>query len=73
MVRLEIIEGTLEAIEITGTRLLDPGFLSNDRLGAGPPLNVNDLQDRLQLLLQDPTIEHLHARLLPGTPPDRQS
>ena len=70
VVRLEIIEGTLEAIEITGTRSLDPGFLKQRiRLGASPPLNVNDLQDRLQLLLQDPTIEHLDARLLPGSRP----
>ena len=39
------------------------------RLGAGPPLNVNDLQDRLQLLLQDPTIAKLDAQLLPGSAP----
>ena len=44
------------------------GFLEQRiRLGAGPPLNVNELQDRLQLLLQDPTIVKLDAQLLPGS------
>jgi hemolysin activation/secretion protein len=69
-VRFEIVEGALGAIDISGTRALDPAFLERRvRLGAGPPLNVNDLQDRLQLLLLDPTIERLDARLLPGARP----
>ena len=51
-------------------RQLSTRFLEQRiRLGAGPPLNVNDLQDRLQLLLQDPTIAKLDARLLPGSAP----
>src|SRR5262249_15352298 len=33
---------------------------------AGPPLNVNALQRRLQLLLEDPRIERLNADLKPG-------
>ncbi len=69
-VRLQIVEGGLEAIEITGTKQLDADFLEQRlRLGAGPPLNVNALQDRLQLLLQDPAIVKLDARLLPGSQP----
>ena len=69
-VRLQIVEGGLEAIEITGTKQLDADFLEQRiRRGAGPPLNVNALQDRLQLLLQDPSIIKLDARLLPGSQP----
>ena len=72
VVRFQVIEGELEAVDITGTRQLDTGFLEQRiRLGAGPPLNVNALQDRLQLLLQDPTIAKLDARLLPGSAPGR--
>ena len=68
--RFQIVEGGLEAIEITGTRQLDAGFLEQRiRRGAGPPLNVNELQDRLQLLLQDPSIIKLDAQLLPGSQP----
>jgi hemolysin activation/secretion protein len=69
-VRFKIVEGGLEAIEITGTKQLSSAFLEQRlRLGAGPPLNVNTLQDRLQLLLQDPTIRKLEAQLLPGSQP----
>ena len=69
-VRFQIVEGGLEAVEITGTEQLSAPFLEERiRLGAGPPLNVNALQDRLQLLLQDPAIRKLDARLLPGSQP----
>ena len=69
-VRFQVVEGGLEAVDITGARQLSVPFLEQwIRFGAGPPLNVNDLQDRLQLLLQDPTIAKLDARLLPGSAP----
>ena len=35
-------------------------------LGAGPPLNVNELQERMQLMLQDPQIANMSAELAPG-------
>ena len=38
-------------------------------LGAGPPLNVNELQQRLQILQQDGLIERINAALSPGTRP----
>ena len=70
VVRFSIVEGALEAVDITGARQLSTAFLEQRiRLGAGPPLNVNRLQDRLQLLLQDPTIAKLDAQLLPGSAP----
>jgi hemolysin activation/secretion protein len=70
VVRLEIVEGQLETVEITGTRSLDARFLERRvRLGAGRPLDIVALQERLQLLLLDPSIERLDARLLPGSAP----
>ncbi len=72
MVRFAIVEGELEAIDITGTEQLSRSFLEQRiRLGAGPPLNTNRLQDRLQLLLQDPNIVKLDAQLLPGSAPGK--
>ena len=35
-------------------------------MDAGPPLNVNRLQERMQLMLQDPVIERLSGELGPG-------
>ena len=70
IVRLEVVEGRLETVEITGTRALDARFLERRvRLGAGRPLDIVALQERLQLLLLDPSIERLDARLLPGSAP----
>jgi hemolysin activation/secretion protein len=69
VITVEIVEGRLDVdeIEVTGLTWLRPGFVEGRiRLGAGPPLNVNRLQERLQLLLTDPAIERLDARLGPG-------
>ncbi len=70
VVRFEIIEGKLSQIEITGNQQLKSGYII-DRilLGAGPPLNGNKLQERLQILQQDGLIERINAELSPGTRP----
>jgi hemolysin activation/secretion protein len=69
-VHYQIIEGALTGIEIAGNERLKSKYLS-DRilLGAGPPLNVNELQQRLQILQQDGLIERINAELSPGTQP----
>ena len=41
------------------------------RCAAGPPLDVDTLQERLQLLLEDPRIERLNAELKPDVSPAR--
>ena len=67
VIMVEIVEGRLDEIQVTGLTWLRPGFVEGRiRLGVGPPLNVTDLQERLQLLLTDPAIERLDARLGPG-------
>jgi hemolysin activation/secretion protein len=70
VITIRIIEGELGPIELAGLHWLDRAFLEERiRLGAGPPLDVDDLQARLQLLLLDPSIQRLNAQLGPGTRP----
>jgi len=66
-ITLRIIEGRLSEIVVGGPHHFRPTYL-RDRLalGAGPPLNVNELQERMQLILQDPQIERMEAQLAPG-------
>jgi hemolysin activation/secretion protein len=70
IVTYRIIEGQLSEIAITGNEGLQESYIA-DRLaiGAGPPLNVNQLRDRIQILLQDPLIRRLNAELRPGAQP----
>ncbi len=68
IITFEIIEGRLSEIVVGGDNRFREGYL-RDRLalGAEPVLNVNLLQERMQLLLQDPQIERIAAELAPGT------
>ncbi len=70
VISLRIVEGKLSSIEIEGNKWFKETFIK-DRLaiGADPPVNLNPLQRRLQLLQQDPRISSIHADLRPGTRP----
>jgi hemolysin activation/secretion protein len=67
VITYRIVEGRLTAIDIQGNRWFRDGYL-RDRLAlAGrPPVDVNALQRRLQILLDDPRIGRLNADLRPG-------
>lgn len=67
LVTVQIIEGKLSRIDIEGNTWFFSRYL-RDRiaLGAGPPVNVNQLQERLQLLQSDPRLQRLNAELRPG-------
>jgi hemolysin activation/secretion protein len=67
IVTLQVIEGKLSRIEVEGNSWFRSGYL-RDRiaLGAAPPVNVNALQERLQLLQETPGITRLNAELRPG-------
>ena len=68
IVVVEIVEGKLDEVQVGGLDMLREGFLEGRiRDGAGQPLNLNRLQERLQLLLADPSVARLDARLVPGT------
>jgi hemolysin activation/secretion protein len=70
IITYRIIEGQLSGIAVTGNEdLREPYIADRLALGAGPPLNVNQLRDRIQILLQDPLINRLNAELRPGPQP----
>lgn len=70
VIRFQIIEGELTSIEVQGNRWFRAGYLQRRLLlGAGPPLNVNALQQQIQLLLEDPRIRRLNAEVKPGLKP----
>ena len=62
-VEIEIVEGELEAINVTGTRHLNRGYVSSRLAIAGKPLNQNRLLQALQLLRLNPLIDNISARL----------
>ena len=67
VIEIQIVEGRLADVVVNGLTSLDPEFVvERIRLGAGPPLNVNQLRERIQLLLLDPAIDQVNARLGPG-------
>ncbi len=70
VVTLQVIEGRISKIEITGLKRLRPQYIrSRLKLGAGPPLNINTLQERIQILSADPLIHTIKAVLSPGVRP----
>lgn len=70
IITYQVIEGKLSRIDVEGNYWFFPEYLQ-DRiaLGAGPPVNVNALQERLQLLQETPGITRLNAELKPGIQP----
>lgn len=70
VIRIQVIEGSLEEINVTGTRRLNRSYISS-RLGlaASTPLNINELLEGLQLLQLDPLIGSISADLQAGTRP----
>jgi len=70
VVKIQVIEGSLEDINVTGTRRLQRAYVSSRiRLAAETPLNVPRLLRSLQLLQLDPLIATISADLQAGTRP----
>ncbi len=69
-IRINILEGSVESIEIEGLERLNAGYV-RDRLwlAAGPPLNTGRLEDQLRLLRASPVIETIEASLRTGSSP----
>ena len=64
---VQIIEGRLEKIDIEGNYWFRSPYIRwRVERGAGPPLNVNTLQEKLQLLQLDPRFQRINAELRPG-------
>lgn len=69
---IQVIEGDLEKIEITGLTRLQEGYIRKRiELGAATPLNKSNLERSLQLLQIDPLIAQINAELGAGSVPGR--
>ncbi|MEH2467742.1 ShlB/FhaC/HecB family hemolysin secretion/activation protein [Nostoc sp.] len=70
VIKIQVIEGSLQEIKIIGNRRLRTQYI-RDRilLGAKTPLNVPHLLEKLQLLRLDPRIQNLSAELQTGVHP----
>jgi hemolysin activation/secretion protein len=67
---IRVIEGSVEAIDVTGTTQLHPSYVrSRLALAARPPLQVSRLVNGLELLQRDPRIATISADLQAGTRP----
>lgn len=68
VVQINIIEGSLEKIEIEGNQRLNPNYIrSRINLVAGKPLNIGKLEEQLRLLRFDPLFENVEASLRAGS------
>lgn len=66
VITFHIIEGKLTTIELEGNKWFRSEYIQNRvQLGAGPPLNIYHLQERLQILQQDERFRKLQAELRP--------
>jgi hemolysin activation/secretion protein len=67
VLRFRIVEGRLADIVVEGSNRFARSFIT-DRVAADPnaPLKLPALQERLQLLAQNPLIDRLNAQLGPG-------
>ena len=67
VVRFQVVEGELEEIVITGLERLQENYIrSRLELAASQPLNRDDLETALQLLIINPLFETVDAELTAG-------
>lgn len=70
VVKIQVVEGRLEGIKVSGTRRLNPVYVhSRLALATGKPLNRDRLLEALQLLQLNPLIQKLSAELSAGSRP----
>lgn len=70
VVKIQVVEGTLESIEVSGTKRLNSNYVrSRLAIATGKPLNQNKLLQALRLLQLDPLIKNIKADLAAGIRP----
>ncbi|MBD2546834.1 ShlB/FhaC/HecB family hemolysin secretion/activation protein [Planktothricoides sp. FACHB-1370] len=68
IVRINIIEGVLEDVQVEGNRRINPSYIKRRIfLGASSPLNTALLEDKLRLLRLNPIFENVEASLRAGS------
>lgn len=71
VVKIQIVEGGLAEIKVTGTRRLNPNYVrSRLEVATQKPLNQFRLLEALQLLQIDPLIANISAELSAGSRPE---
>ena len=71
VVTIQVVEGGIENIEITGLSKLKPGYIrSRIERGISQPLEREKLLEQLQILQLDPLIANISAELAAGTRPE---
>ncbi|MEH2135841.1 ShlB/FhaC/HecB family hemolysin secretion/activation protein [Nostoc sp.] len=68
VVKIQVVEGKLEDIQVTGTRRLNPNYVrSRLAIATSAPLNRQRLLQALQLLQLNPLIQNVSAELSAGS------
>jgi len=68
VIKIQVVEGKLEEIQVTGTRRLNSNYVrSRLAIATSPPLNRQQLLEALQLLQLNPLIQNLSAELSTGS------
>ncbi len=68
VVKITVIEGSLEKIEVKGTQRLNKSYIrSRIRLGVERPLQAGKIEEQLRLLRLDSSLKDVEATLKPGT------
>ena len=69
-ITIQVLEGELEAINVTGTKRLNPNYIRKRlEIAAGKPVNIDSLLSALQMLRLDPLIDNISAELSAGVRP----
>ncbi len=70
VVKIQVLEGSLEDIKVSGTTRLNPDYIkSRLRIATNQPLNRDRLIEGLQLLQLNPLIKNISAELSAGVRP----
>ena len=70
VITIQVVEGSVEEINVSGTRRLHPGYIrSRLAIAASTPLNTNRLLEGLRLLQLNPLVQTIAADLQAGTRP----
>ena len=70
VVKIQVVEGKLEDIQVTGTRRLNPNYVrSRLAIATSAPLNRQRLLEALQKLQLNPLIKNVTAELSAGSQP----
>ncbi len=68
VVKIRVIEGAIEKIDIEGSDRLNPSYIRNRiKLGSAAPLHKDKLEEQLRLLREDPLFTKVEASLKPGS------